>query len=359
MRGLRRSRRRLALGLAGRLGACLLLSGAGSLAGAAGSGEALDAVAAAAGGGDALDAVATGACERSPVFALAVHGGAAEDADALRGELRAIVLEKGPAFLERALARGRALLRAGATGLDTVQAVVGAMEDSGLFNAGRGSIRNAEGVVECEAALMDGRSGRVGAVAVMRRLASPITAARLVMERSPHALLAGPDAERLLRGWGAEPVAPDYFRRGGSTADARGADAGGTVGAVALDRCGDLAAATSSGGRTGKLPGRVSDTPIPGAGTWARNGSVAVSATGHGEYILRAAAAHEIAALVDHAGLDARAAAERVVRRLAEQGGAAGVIVVDSRGNAAVAFNTELMVRGIATHERAPEVSVR
>jgi beta-aspartyl-peptidase (threonine type) len=300
-----------------------------------------------------LASVAAGACADSAVFALAVHGGASNGAEALRGALRERVFESGPAFLGSVLERGRELLRRGATGLDTVEAVVRALEDSGLFNAGRGSVRNAEGVVECEAALMDGRSSRAGGVAAVRVLRNPIAAARLVMERSPHVLLVGPEAEQLAISWGAESVDPAYF-----AGPARGAG-DGTVGAVALDRCGNLAAATSSGGRAGKLPGRVSDTPIPGAGTWARNGSVAVSATGHGEHLMRAAAAHEIAALVVHGGLDVEAAARRVVRELREAGGAAGVIAIDARGRVAVAFNTELMLRGFATAERAPRVGVR
>lgn len=200
---------------------------------------------------------------------------------------------------------------AGAAALDVVEAAVCAMEDSGVLNAGRGSTRNRDGEVQTDAAIMDGRGLRAGAVAAVRQLRNPVAAARLVMERSTHVLLAGADAERFAAGLGAVMVEAEYFRVPG---DWRSPDDADTVGAVARDRGGDLAAATSTGGIFGKLPGRVGDSPVIGAGTYADNAAAAVSCTGQGEYFMRLVLAHEVAAMIRHGGLGLAQAASRAIR---------------------------------------------
>ena len=231
------------------------------------------------------------------------------------------------------------------------------LEDDPLFNAGRGAVIAASGICELDAALMDGRDLRAGAVTGVRHVRSPIGLARLVMDRSAHVMLAGPGAEEFALEQGLEPVPNRYFvteRRQRELAAALVTEADGyreslmgTVGAVALDADGNLAAATSTGGTTGKRWGRVGDSPIIGAGTYAANDCCAVSATGHGEFFIRATVAHEIAALVRYAGLDAKAAADRVVHeQLRRMGGSGGVIVVGRDGTIAMPFNSRGMLRG-------------
>lgn len=285
-------------------------------------------------------------------FALALHGGAS-DLAAASGERRRAFEAQSTAFVGALLAAGRDALARGASALDVVQACVCAMEDSGTFNAGRGATRNRAGDVQLDAAVMFGRDARAGAVAAIRHLRNPVAAARLVMERSPHVLLVGADAERFAVDHGAESVASDWFTAPGALAPA---DAD-TVGAVALDVAGDLAAATSTGGIAGKLPGRVGDSPLIGAGTYADNGSVAVSATGQGEYFMRLVLAYEVAALVRHAGLPLAEAARRTIHeRLTPAGGRGGLIAVERSGTVAMAQNAAFMPRGWVTREEAPRV---
>jgi len=288
------------------------------------------------------------------MHSMAVHGGA--------GTLAAADLtpEKDRAFragLERALRAGFAILDSGGASLDAVVAAVQALEDDVLFNAGRGAVLAANGHHELDASVMDGRDLRAGAVSGLRHVRSPIELARLVMERSPHVMLAGTGAEEFALEQGLVPVPNTHFaterRRNELDRMLHGEiEAGreslmGTVGAVARDAHGDLAAATSTGGMTGKKWGRVGDSPIIGAGTYAANDCCAVSATGHGEYFIRAAAAHEIASLMRYRGLGVVEAAEDVVmRQLASLGGYGGVIVVDRDGRIAMPFNSAGMLRG-------------
>jgi beta-aspartyl-peptidase (threonine type) len=290
-----------------------------------------------------------------PVISIAIHGGAgvitrssmsAEDEQAYRADLG------------RALDAGYAVLDSGGSSLDAVTAAVRILEDSPLFNAGKGAVFNHEGINELDASIMDGRTLAAGAVAGVRHVRNPIDLARLVMDRSAHVLLSGAGAEEFALGQGVELVPGDYFytkRRWQQLEKARAgehhsaAEIGyfGTVGAVALDRSGNLAAATSTGGMTNKRWGRVGDSPIIGAGNYADNASCAVSATGSGEYFIRTVLAHEISSMMKHRGMSAEAAAHEAVHGTLQRiGGEGGVIVVDREGNIALDFNTEGMFRG-------------
>jgi beta-aspartyl-peptidase (threonine type) len=288
------------------------------------------------------------------MHSIAVHGGAGtlSPADLTPDSDRAF-----RAGLERALRAGHAVLIDGGTSLDAVVAAVRVLEDDPLFNAGRGAVLAASGQHELDASVMDGRDLRAGAVTGVRPVKSPIELARLVMERSPHVMLAGAGAEEFALEQGLAPVPNAHFaterRRRELDRLLHGEiEAGreslmGTVGAVARDVQGNLAAATSTGGMTGKKWGRVGDSPIIGAGTYAANDCCAVSATGHGEFFIRAAVAHEIASLIRYRGLDVEAAADEVVmRQLVRLGGSGGVIAVGRDGRVAMPFNSEGMLRG-------------
>jgi beta-aspartyl-peptidase (threonine type) len=286
-------------------------------------------------------------------FALALHGGAVEAAGP-GGERREAFARESTALLGGILDAGRDALRRGVAALDVVEAAVRAMEDSGVLNAGRGSTRNRDGDVQADAAIMDGRGPRAGAVAAVRHLRNPVTAARLVMERSAHVLLAGTEAERFAVGLGAAAADTDYFRHAGDWRSPGDAD---TVGAVARDLRGDLAAATSTGGTFGKLPGRVGDAPVIGAGTYADNATVAVSCTGQGEFFMRLVLAHEVAAMMRHGGLGLAAAAARAIgETLAGAGGRGGLIAVGASGEVAMEFNADFMPRGFVTSSTALQV---
>lgn len=299
-------------------------------------------------------------------WSLALHGGAglARD-DALDGGREKAIR----AVMGEVLEAGAQALAAGATSLDAVEEAVRRLEDSPLFNAGKGSVFNAHGEHELDASIMDGRSLRAGAVANVRNVKNPVTLARWVMERSPHVLLQGRGATAFAMQQGMPLVGPDYFwteDRWQALKEARlrtGAKQPrhlGTVGAVALDRHGDLAAATSTGGVTNKLPGRVGDSAIIGAGTYASNASCAVSCTGQGEVFIRGTVARDIAALMELADHDVHSAVEAVIeQRLKELGGHGGAIVVDADGDIACAFNTEVMYRAFVTHASVAVVAVQ
>jgi len=234
------------------------------------------------------------------------------------------------------------------TALDAVTAAVRVLEDSPLFNAGRGSCFNAEGEIEMDASVMDGRELRAGAVAAVRTIRNPVLAARLVMEKTRHVLLAGDGAEKFAREQGLPVEDPSYFatetRRAALKRNLKSHH--GTVGAVALDGDGNLAAATSTGGYTGKLPGRIGDSPLIGAGTYADNRACAVSGTGLGEAFIRAAVAYDTAARMRYRGESLASAARAALRNVARLGGDGGLIAVDRRGNVAMPFNSEGMYRG-------------
>jgi beta-aspartyl-peptidase (threonine type) len=293
------------------------------------------------------------ASPRNPI-AIAIHGGAGVSSrlDAFPKRAGEIV-----ATLERAVRAGHAILACGGSALDAVEAAVVVLEDSPYFNAGRGAVFNAAGEVELEASIMRGADLAAGAVAGLKRTRNPVRLARAVMEQTPNVMLGFARAEEFAREAGVELVEPAYFhvrerwlahkahlRR--STAELRSAQIAGTVGAVALDRAGHVAAATSTGGRTNKWPGRIGDSPIIGGGTYADDRVGAVSATGHGEYFIRAAVAHEIIARARHRRDTVSAAARHVIaRELARIGGTGGVIAVDRAGRVAMPFNTGGMYR--------------
>ena len=339
------------------------------------------------------------------MIAIAIHGGA--------GTIRrsAMTAEAEAAYraaLTEALQAGYAVLKSGGTSLEAVSAAVVVLEDSPLFNAGKGAVLTADGATELDAAIMDGATLRAGAVAGVRGVKNPIQLARRVMDSSAHVLLVGAGAEAFATKEGFERMPPEYFltdrrrkeleRLRRESDDAQGkprspdetpdsaptkndakpakksrpkmqksSGAGtmerpdkegvsfapleekkyGTVGAVALDKYGNIAAATSTGGMTNKRYGRVGDAPIIGAGTYASNSSCAVSATGHGEYFIRSVVAYDIAAQMEYKGLGLKEAAdETVMKKLVERGGSGGVIAIDAKGNIAMPFNSEGMYRG-------------
>jgi L-asparaginase / beta-aspartyl-peptidase len=259
--------------------------------------------------------------------------------------------------LAAALHAGYAVLAAGGRALDAVQAAVEVLEDDPEFNAGRGAVLTAAGTVETDATVVDGRDRRAGAVGSLVGIRHPVAAARAVLHDGAHVLLVGDGAAAFARAAGLETAAPEWFvttrrfqahreraRAGG--ADPEGEDRVGTVGAVALDVDGHLAAATSTGGTSGKAVGRVGDSALPGAGTWADDRTVAVSATGLGEVFVRTAFGHEVDALVRLGGLDLSAACDRALADVVALGGRGGCIAVDGDGHVALQFTTTTMYRG-------------
>ena len=268
--------------------------------------------------------------------------------------------EKAREGLRAALDAGAAILSGGGSALDAVEASVRALEDDPCFNAGRGSVLTSEGVVELDAAIMDGRDRRAGAVAGLTTTRAPISLARRLMEQGPHVFLSGTGADQVARESGLEQVDNGWFvtaerRRqldellagGGFDADVKY----GTVGAVACDSSGHVAAATSTGGLTAKRWGRIGDSPLIGAGTYADDGSAAVSATGSGEYFIRAVAAHQLADRVRLAGESLQAALDGVLADIRELGGTGGLIAVGPAGEVAWGFTTPAMYRGTANAE--------
>ena len=271
--------------------------------------------------------------------------------------------------LSDALEAGIAILQTGGHALDAVEAAVRLLEDDPQFNAGRGSVFTAEGRIECDAAIMDGNNRMAGAVAGVRSTRNPIELARAVMEQSPHVFLAGSGADAFARAHGMEAVAPEWFetpeRRRQLLELLANPDAPfdlgmkyGTVGAVARDTAGHVAAATSTGGLTGKKWGRVGDSPIIGAGTYADDRAGAVSCTGAGEYFIRLGVAHEIAARTRLADEDMQAAADALIEELTDLGGKGGVIVAPANGAAGWAFNTPGMYRGRADSSGLRQIAI-
>lgn len=326
----------------------------------------------------------TALAQSSTQWSIAIHGGAGVIE---RASLTAEQDASYRAALERALKAGIAVLEKNGSSLDAVQAAIAEMENDALFNAGRGAVYTSEGRNELDAAIMDGKTLQAGAVAGVTRTRHPIMLARRVMEHSPHVMLVGPGADAFSFEQRLEQVDPAWFyterrwralekfleehklpippKPAGAKADAaldrlvHEEGKYGTVGAVALDAHGNLAAGTSTGGTTGKRWGRVGDSPIIGAGTYASNRSCAVSATGTGEYFIRLTVAREICALVEYKNMSVQEAADEVVqRRLTELGGDGGVIVVGANGELAWSFNTSGMYRARAAKGRAPEVGI-
>jgi len=306
----------------------------------------------------ALSSASPTVADDVPPIAIAIHGGAGtmNRAD-LSEEKEAAIRET----LSRALQVGHARLEAGDSAVDAVEAAIVVLEDSPLFNAGYGAVFNSQGGHELDAAIMDGSSRNAGAITGVRHVRNPILLARRVMTNSPHVMLAGAGAEEFAVAEQFELVDEDYFStdfRRQQLERARAEQTSlnelpppefrfGTVGAVALDRNGNIAAGTSTGGMTNKRFGRIGDVPVIGAGTYADNETCAVSATGHGEYFIRAVVAHDIAALIRYTESSLQDAVDNVVHgKLVEMGGTGGVISINRQGDIAMEHNTPGMYRG-------------
>lgn len=295
-------------------------------------------------------------------WVLVIHGGVGVPS---RNELTPAKEAAYRQALGEALQAGQAVLSTNGTSLDAVVAAIKIMEDSPLFNAGKGAALNHEGVAELDASIMDGSNLQAGAVAAVQRIKNPIEAVRRVMDKTPHVLLVGPGADGFARQQGLQLMPPEYFiieerrkqldeiqkaaveKKRADYGSGRVADRVGTVGAVALDQHGNLAAGTSTGGLANKLPGRVGDSAIIGAGTYADNATCAVSGTGQGEFFIRTSAARDIAALVGYKKMSLSEAANQVVMKtLTDMKAEAGIIALDRGGNIAMPYNTEGMFRG-------------
>jgi beta-aspartyl-peptidase (threonine type) len=336
----------------------------------------------------------TGAAQPTPApsrpYGLVIHGGAGV---ILRDKFTPELEAQYQAELKKSLEAGYAILAAGGTALDAVVAAIKPLEDSPLFNAGRGAVLNADGKCELDASIMDGRTLAAGAIAGVTRIKNPITLARAVMERSPHVMFTGAGAERFAEQLGGFDFVPnEYFQTDRRREDLKraqekeaqqrnrraglGLPAGpffppldepgpaererkwGTVGCAALDQHGNLAAGTSTGGMTNKKYGRVGDAPIIGAGTFAGNATCAVSATGHGEYFIRVGVARDIAAQMEYKGATLAAAAEASLAKVAAMGGDGGVVAIDRHGNVAMPFNTPGMYRGYRLSTGAGTIAI-
>jgi beta-aspartyl-peptidase (threonine type) len=286
-------------------------------------------------------------CHAQTHFAVVAHGG--EISQKVEGTQRLAVMHDTLVVAREKLAQGDA-------SLDVVEFIVRMFEDSGAFNSGRGAIANRAGVVETDASIMDGRDLSAGAVASMTAIRNPVHAARLVMEKSPHVLMVGDRGQAFVESVGAEKVAPEYFknnRKPGVVVDH------GTVGAVALDRCGHIAAATSTGGYDAKIPGRVGDSPIVGAGVYADDRTAGFSAAGHGEYFIRFSIAKDVADRMSYGGQSMKAAMKADLQdKLAPMKDGDGALIgIDKSGHIVTMWNSVGLFRGFATDEEPPVVA--
>jgi beta-aspartyl-peptidase (threonine type) len=283
-------------------------------------------------------------------WAIVIHGGAGV---LTREKMTPEMDKEYRDALTVAMNTGRKILADGGTALEAVEKTINMMEDNPLFNAGKGAVFTHDGKNELDAAIMDGSNLAAGSVACVIDIKNPITAARYVMTKSEHVMLTGAGASQFAKEQGLEIVPPSYFyteKRYNELQEILKREKNGTVGCCALDKNGNLAAGTSTGGMTNKRYNRVGDAPIIGAGTYANNKTCAVSATGHGEFFIRWTVAHDISALMEYKGLTLKEASELVVNdKLVKAGGSGGVICVDKSGNISMPFNSEGMFRGFAT----------
>ena len=300
----------------------------------------------------------------SPAWTLVLHGGAGQ---IRRESLDSAVDAAVRVALAAALDAGSTILAANGSALDAVEAAVRLLEDDPHFNAGRGAVFTNEGINELDAAVMDGRTRDAGAVSAVTHSKHPVTLARAVMEQSPHAMLTGAGADRFGAEHGIEQAPPAWFHTDERWRQYEELKAGGafdadlkygTVGAVARDTDGHLAAATSTGGLTGKRWNRIGDSPVIGAGTWADDNGAATSCTGSGEHFIRVGAAHEISARVRLGGLELGQAAEATIAEIGDLGGTGGIISVDHHGAGGWCFNSAGMYRGMAQADAAPRVAL-
>lgn len=312
-------------------------------------------------------------------YVLVVHGGAGT---IVKGMMTQAEEDSIRAKLKEALAAGSNVLKSNGSSLDAITAAINVMEDSPLFNAGKGAVFNSKGQNEMDAAIMDGKTLMAGAVAGVHHIKNPINLARLVMEKSPHVIMTGDGAEEFARSQGMTMMPESYFyyekryeqlqkiKEKERQDSIQGHKMGihekvvndykfGTVGCVALDRSGNLAAGTSTGGMTNKKYGRVGDSPIIGAGTYANNKTCAVSATGYGEYFIRNVVSYDISALMEYKEMSLQDAADFVInKKLKDLGGDGGVIALDRQGNIAMPFNTEGMYRGYIKEDGTIEIEI-
>ena len=291
---------------------------------------------------------------QSNKFGLVIHGGAGAILKSnMTPEKEAEYISK----LNEALQTGYKILENGGSSLDAVVTVINIMEDSPLFNAGKGAVLTEKGIAELDASIMDGKTLKAGAVAGVKHIKNPITLARLVMDKSPHVMLMGDGAEEFAKENGMEMVDNDYFitpdrwqqyQKMKEAQDKKSKEEKhGTVGCVALDKNGNLAAGTSTGGMMMKKFGRVGDSPIIGAGTFADNNTCAVSGTGYGEYFIRLSVARDISDLMAYKNISLNDAANEVImKKLPQLGGTGGIIAIDKNGTVALPFNTDGMYRG-------------
>lgn len=299
-------------------------------------------------------------------FGIVIHGGAGT---ILKKNMTPEKEKAYKAKLEEAIREGHTILKEGGSSVEAIEATLNILEDSPLFNAGKGAVFTAEGKNELDASIMEGKTLQVGAVAGVTTVKNPISLARKVMENSPHVLLAREGAEQFAKEQGLTLVAPSYFHTEQrmkslkkvkeAEKDKKGKDGKtgfydadiqdtkfGTVGCVALDKQGNLAAGTSTGGMTNKKWGRIGDSPIIGAGTYANNKTCAISSTGWGEYFIRGVVAYDISALMEYKGLSLKAATEEVIqKKLTQLGGTGGIVAIDKEGNVSMEFNTAGMYR--------------
>jgi len=291
------------------------------------------------------------ACDARTRFAIIVHGGTSSGAEN----------PERLAFIEAMLTERRAELELGARAIDTVETALVAMEDSGLFNAGKAAITNSAGYVETDASIMDGRTLDAGAVASQRAIKNPIRAARLVMDQTRHVMMVGDRGEVAVTALGAETVVPEEYFTSAMNLGAEPKEHG-TVGAAVLDRCGNLAAGTSTGGYGSKIPGRVGDSPIIGAGVYAENGVMAGSATGHGEYYIRHTALRSVAARMDYGHQTLEDAVAAVIDGMDAAGpgrdGQGGIVAVDANGNFAATHSVFGMFHGMTSDRMEPTASM-
>jgi beta-aspartyl-peptidase (threonine type) len=304
----------------------------------------------------------------NPKYVMVIHGGAGA---ILKSQMTPEKEQAYKSKLEEALRNGYAILQKGGSSLDAVEAAIKIMENSPLFNAGKGAVFTHEGKNEMDAAIMNGKTLAAGAVAGVTVIKNPVTAARAVMEKSQHVMLAGPGAEKFAKEAGLEIVDPSYFyteERWKALQKAKAAQPTGTenkdnkfgtVGAVPLDKQGNLAAATSTGGMTNKKFGRIGDSPIIGAGTYANNATCAISCTGWGEYFIRLCVAKSVSDRMELKGETLQQAAqELIMKQVPALGGDGGLIAIDRNGNIAMPFNTAGMYRGCVTANGKIEVYI-
>ncbi|WP_247679990.1 MULTISPECIES: isoaspartyl peptidase/L-asparaginase family protein [Chitinophaga] len=319
--------------------------------------------------------------EKTPSYVLVIHGGAGT---ILKKNMTPEKEAAYKASLKKALETGYRVLQSGASSLDAVEATVKILEDDSLFNAGKGAVFTHDGRNELDAAIMNGKTKAAGAVAGVTTVRNPITAARAVMEKSEHVMLVGPGADKFAKEAGLVIVDPSYFRTTSRWNDLQRAlkddsiaalkthvsnQSGklgiknrdykfGTVGAVALDKQGNLAAATSTGGMTDKKFGRIGDSPVIGAGTYANNETAAISCTGWGEFYIRNVVAYDLSALMEYKGYTVQQAGKTVIKKVGDMGGDGGLIALDKNGNMTMSFNTEGMYRGSVTKDGKIEVFI-